>query len=80
MKNLWLFKPLVMGTFEGDKQAQAAMRTTTAATMIKGGIKANVLPIDATDKVNFRILPGETPDTVPRVRLRLLMMRGLRNI
>ncbi len=64
MKNLWLFKPLVMGAFEGDKQAQAGMRTTTAATMIKGGIKANVLPIDATAKVNFRILPGETPDTV----------------
>ena len=32
--------------------------------MIKGGIKANVLPIDAAAKVNFRILPGETPDTV----------------
>ena len=64
MKNLWLFKPLVMGAFEGDKQAQAGMRTTTAATMIKGGIKANVLPIDATAKVNFRILPGETPETV----------------
>jgi carboxypeptidase PM20D1 len=40
------------------------MRTTTAATMISGGIKANVLPIDATAKVNFRILPGETPETV----------------
>ena len=64
MKNLWLFRPLVMGAFEGDKQAQAGMRTTTAATMIDGGIKANVLPIDATAKVNFRILPGETPDSV----------------
>lgn len=64
MKNLWLFKPVVMSIFEGDKQAEAGMRTTTAATMIEGGIKANVLPIDATAKVNFRILPGETPDTV----------------
>ncbi len=64
MKNLWLFKPVVMSMFEGDKQAQAGMRTTTAATMIEGGIKANVLPIDATAKVNFRILPGETPETV----------------
>jgi carboxypeptidase PM20D1 len=64
MKNLWLLKPLVMSAFEGDKQAQAGMRTTTAATMIAGGIKANVLPIDAAAKVNFRILPGETPDTV----------------
>ena len=64
MKNLWLFKPLVMSMFEGDKQAEAGMRTTTAATMIEGGIKANVLPIDASAKVNFRILPGETPETV----------------
>ena len=64
MKNLWLFKPLVMSMFEGDKQAQAGMRTTTAATMIDGGIKANVLPIDANAKVNFRILPGETPESV----------------
>ena len=64
MKNLWLFRPLVLSAFEGDKQAQAGMRTTTAATMIEGGIKANVLPIDATAKVNFRILPGETPETV----------------
>ena len=64
MKNLWLFKPLVMGMFEGDKQMEAGMRTTTAVTMISGGIKANVLPIDATAKVNFRIFPGETPDTV----------------
>lgn len=64
MKNLWLFKPVVMSQLENDTQIQASMRTTTAATMISGGIKANVLPIDASAKVNFRILPGETPDTV----------------
>ena len=64
MKNLWLFKPVVMATLANDKQGMAGMRTTIAATMIDGGVKANVLPIDATAKVNFRILPGETPDTV----------------
>ena len=64
MKNLWLFKPVVMAALAEDKQGMAGMRTTTAATMIAGGIKANVLPIDATAKVNFRILPGETPETV----------------
>jgi carboxypeptidase PM20D1 len=64
MKNLWLFKPLVMASLSKDKQGLAGMRTTTAATMIAGGIKANVLPIDATAKVNFRILPGETPESV----------------
>lgn len=64
MKNLWLFKPIVMASLADDKQALAGMRTTTAATMIAGGIKANVIPIDATAKINFRILPGETPETV----------------
>ncbi len=64
MKNLWLFKPVVVSSLANDMQSQAGMRTTTAATVIAGGIKANVLPIDATAKVNFRILPGETPDTV----------------
>ena len=64
MKNLWLFKPVVMSAFENDRQAQAGMRTTTAATVIAGGVKANVLPINASAKVNFRIMPGETPETV----------------
>ncbi len=64
MKNLWLFKPLVMRMFQHDPSMQALMRTTTAVTVINGGIKNNVLPISAYAKVNFRILPGETPDTV----------------
>jgi len=64
MKNLWLFKPVVMASFENNRQAQAGMRTTTAATVIAGGVKANVLPINASAKVNFRIMPGETPETV----------------
>ncbi|MBE8220202.1 MAG: M20/M25/M40 family metallo-hydrolase [Alphaproteobacteria bacterium] len=64
MKNLWLFEPVVMFSLRNDFQVQAGMRTTTAATVIAGGVKSNVLPIRATAKVNFRILPGETPDTV----------------
>jgi carboxypeptidase PM20D1 len=66
MKNLWLFKPLVMRMFANDPQALAGMRTTTAVTVINGGVKTNVLPITATALVNFRILPGETPETVKR--------------
>jgi carboxypeptidase PM20D1 len=40
------------------------IRTTTAPTMLRGGIKDNVLPTRASAKVNFRILPGETKETV----------------
>ncbi len=42
----------------------ALIRTTTAPTMIEGGIKANVLPSSARALVNFRILPGDTTGTV----------------
>jgi len=41
-----------------------SIRTTTAATMFEGGPKENVLPAKARAVVNFRILPGETRDSV----------------
>ena len=45
------------------------LRTTTAFTMVSGGVKTNVLPIDAKAVVNFRIRPGETMQSVTeRVR------------
>jgi carboxypeptidase PM20D1 len=64
MKNLWLFKPLVMLQMRNERSMQAAMRTTTAATIMDAGVKANVLPITARALVNFRILPGETSESV----------------
>jgi carboxypeptidase PM20D1 len=42
----------------------AMLRTTTAVTIIDGGVKENVLPGRATAVVNFRILPGDTVDDV----------------
>ncbi len=38
----------------------AMLRTTTAATMIHGGTKDNVLPQEARATINLRLLPGET--------------------
>lgn len=61
VKNMWLFRPLVIG---GDDYIQATTRTTTAVTIVAGGVKSNVLPIEAAATVNFRILPGETATTV----------------
>ena len=40
------------------------MRTTTAVTMIEGGIKENVLPQQASAVVNFRISPTESIESV----------------
>jgi len=42
----------------------AMMHTTTAVTMVNGGVKENVLPPFASAVVNFRILQGETVKSV----------------
>ena len=44
--------------------ADALMRTTTAPTMLAGGVKENILPQQVKATVNFRILPGETTQTI----------------
>jgi len=67
--NLWLFEPLVTRMLVADPSSASMVRTTTAVTIIEGGVKANVLPISARAIVIHRIIPGETPETVlERVR------------
>jgi carboxypeptidase PM20D1 len=52
-----------------EPAANALLRTTTAVTMLSGSPKDNVLPVEATAVVNFRILPGETSaELLERVR------------
>ena len=58
--NLWLFRPLVARLLAGTPTGNAMIRTTTAATMLSGSPKENVLPSRATAVVNFRILPGDS--------------------
>lgn len=60
MSNLWLFEPVLLGEFAKGKATAAALRTTTAVTMVEGGTKENVLPLSAKAVVNFRILQGDT--------------------
>ncbi len=62
--NLWLFAPLVKSQLEAKPPTSAALRTTTAATMISGGTKENVLPTSARAVVNFRLMPGDTVEGV----------------
>ncbi len=45
-------------------QTNALIRTTGAVTVIEGGLKANVLPQHAAALVNYRILPGDTVESV----------------
>jgi carboxypeptidase PM20D1 len=64
MANQWLTGPLVRYGLDSNQQSAASIRTTTAATMFKGSSKSNILPTSASAVVNFRILPGETWESV----------------
>jgi len=66
MANLWLTRPLLLHILARSPTTNAAIRTTTAPTVIQGSPKDNVLPIRARAIVNFRIIPGETPESVFR--------------
>lgn len=58
--NLWLFKGLASRNLSHVPLTNAAIRTTTAVTLITGGIKDNLLPQSAHARVNYRILPGDS--------------------
>lgn len=62
--NLWLFKGLVKRQLAQTPKTNALIRTTTAPTIIKGGTKENILPKTVKGVINFRILPGDTTDSV----------------
>ena len=64
MSNLWLFEPLLAGQAKAIPSLNAMMRTTTAPTLISGGVKDNVIPTEARAVINFRILPGDTVASV----------------
>jgi carboxypeptidase PM20D1 len=62
--NLWLTDALVARRMAGDRNTMPFVRTTTALTMINAGVKENVVPQSAEALVNFRLLPGDTPEMV----------------
>ena len=41
-------------------EMNASLRTTTALTIIQGGVEDNTIPAEAVATVNFRLIPGET--------------------
>ena len=60
MSNMWLFGPLVKRTLSAKPSGDALLRTTIASTMIEGGVSETVLPVQATAKLNLRLLPGDS--------------------
>jgi carboxypeptidase PM20D1 len=64
MSNLWLLRPVVEGMLQKSAATNAMLRTTTAMTVLNAGNKENVLPGRADALVNFRILPGDTAESI----------------
>ena len=62
--NQWLFKSVIVGIYEQSAGGNAMVRTTTAPTIIQAGIKDNVIPTLAKATINFRLLPGDTQESV----------------
>ncbi len=59
LANLWLTAPFVAKALGENPTTAAALRTTTAPTIIEGGVKVNVLPQTASAVVNYRIHPRD---------------------
>jgi carboxypeptidase PM20D1 len=64
VRNRRLTGPILRAYLSGNQATNAMIRTTTAVTMVEGGVKPNVLPDTATASVNFRLLPGDTGEDV----------------
>ncbi|HEY4344318.1 MAG TPA: M20 family peptidase [Parvibaculum sp.] len=62
--NLWLFEPLVVHLMNEDPRSGAQLHTTIAPTMLKAGVKENVLPPEAEGVINFRVHPRDTVASV----------------
>jgi carboxypeptidase PM20D1 len=58
--NVWLFGPLLKRWLVPRAEMNASMRTTTALTIINGGVEDNTIPAEAKAIVNFRLLPGDS--------------------
>jgi carboxypeptidase PM20D1 len=60
LANLWLFEPLVVRQLMKDPRAAAFIHTTVAPTVVRAGVKANVLASEATALVNLRLGPRDS--------------------
>ncbi len=62
--NRWLTEPLLVSVLETNAAILPMMRTSTAPTILRSGVKSNVMPTVASAVINFRMLPGDTIETV----------------
>ena len=64
MRNQWLSSGILARQLASDPLGASMVRTTTAVTIFEAGVKDNVVPQYASARVNFRLLPGDTPEAL----------------
>jgi carboxypeptidase PM20D1 len=64
LANRWLLKRVLIRMMSNTPVSNALVRTTTAPTILRAGVKDNVLPTEAYAVINFRLLPGDTIEDV----------------
>ena len=57
--NTWLLGKTIQKKMAAKASTNAMMRTTSAVTLINGGVKDNILPSQVKATVNFRLMPGD---------------------
>ena len=62
--NLWLLERVLVQVMLSQPASAASVRTTTAPTIFEAGTADNVIAQNARAVVNFRILPGDTVESV----------------
>jgi carboxypeptidase PM20D1 len=82
LSNLWLLGGMIKSQLSKSASMAASLHTTIAPTMLQGSVKENVLPSKAVGVINFRIIPGDTVQSVtdyakkvindPRVQIKAL--------
>jgi carboxypeptidase PM20D1 len=60
LANEWLLGSTIVRQLAAAPATNALIRTSTAPTIISGGVKDNLLPAEARAVVNFRIAPGDS--------------------
>ena len=60
LSNRWLLEPLIIKSLQSSPSGNATLRTTISPTIFNAGIKDNVLPIEASAVINFRIMPNDS--------------------
>lgn len=62
--NTWLLQGLIFDAYQKSAAGEALIHTTQVATIFNAGVKDNVVPYRAQAVVNYRLLPGDTPEFI----------------